>query len=142
MGSSTALLDKPTTARPQRGFASRGDQDDRRGFGNDNESLNATGALDDPDAARFLAMAGGGDDDATTPMLDSASGDDDVDSEQEASEDEPQGSSVYPPVEDNPRDESLQMWMRKTKSTKLLSAAEEIDPPPPISRHLRKGPFR
>ena len=121
MGSNTALMDN--AAALPRGLAV---SDERRGgsdFGSDESALAVGAGMDDPDAARFLALAVGGDDDATMPLMDGSAQDDDT---EDAAEDEPQ-ETVYAPVEDNPRDESLQMWMRKTKSTKLLSASEEID---------------
>ena len=129
MGSNTTLMDD--AAALPRGLAV---SDDRRGpdFGGDESSLAANSAMDDPDAVRFLALAVGGDDDAATPLLDSAAGDDEAENDQP--EDEPQ-ETVYAPVEDNPRDESLQMWMRKTKSTKLLNAEEEID----LARRVAEG---
>jgi len=132
MGSNTALMDN--AAALPRGLAV---SDERRGgsdFGSDEAGLGAVGALDDPDAARFLALAVGGDDDASTPLMDGSAQDDDV---EDPAEDEPQ-ETVYAPVEDNPRDESLQMWMRKTKSTKLLSADEEID----LARRVADGDQR
>ena len=132
MGSNTALMD--SAAALPRG---RAVSDERRGnseFGSDEAALSASGALDDPDAARFLALAVGGDDDSSMPLMDGSAQDDDV---EEAAEDEPQ-ETVYAPVEENPRDESLQMWMRKTKSTKLLSADEEID----LARRVADGDQR
>ena len=113
-----------------RGHAVSGD---RRGGAEyaEEPSLTVGGAMDDPDAARFLALAVNGDEDVSAPLMDGISGDDDS---EDLAEDEPQ-ETVYAPVEDNPRDESLQMWMRKTKSTKLLSASEEID----LARRVAEG---
>ncbi len=135
MGSNTALMDNPDAAALPRGLAV---SDERRGgseYGSDEATLSAGGALDDPDAVRFLALAVGGDDDAATPLMDGSAHDEDADSD--LAEDEPQ-ETVYAPVEENPRDESLQMWMRKTKSTKLLSADEEID----LARRVAEGDQR
>jgi len=133
MGSNTALMDNPDAAMAPR---SLGVPEGSRG-GNDYASEEAslgTGTMDDPDAVRFLALAGG-DDDISAPLMDGTTGDEDHDSD--LAEDEPQ-ETVYAPVEDNPRDESLQMWMRKTKSTKLLSASEEID----LARRVADGDQR
>lgn len=128
MGSSMILTEKPGAAATLRG-RTLGDEGTRTGFGGaDEEAIGASGALDDPDAVRFLALATGADEDTATPLLDTSTGDDDTESETEglASEDEAP-ETPYPVAEENPRDESLQMWMRKTKNTKLLSAQEEVD---------------
>ncbi len=128
MGSSMILTEKPGAAATLRG-RTLGDEGTRTGFGGaDEEAIGASGALDDPDAVRFLALATGADEDTATPLLDTSAGDDDTESETEglASEDETP-ETPYPVAEENPRDESLQMWMRKTKNTKLLSAQEEVD---------------
>ncbi len=133
MGSNTALRDPNTAASPH-GLAGSSERRQGSEFGGDEAALAAGGALDDPDAIRFLALAAGGDDDITNPLMEGASSDDDA---EDLAEDEPQ-ETVYAPVEENPRDESLQMWMRKTKSTKLLSAAEEID----LARRVADGDQR
>jgi RNA polymerase primary sigma factor len=133
MGSNTALRD-PNTAVLPHGLAGSSERRQGSEFGSDESALAASGALDDPDAIRFLALAAGGDDDISNPLMDSSSGDEEA---EDLAEDEPQ-ETVYAPVEDNPRDESLQMWMRKTKSTKLLSAAEEID----LARKVADGDQR
>ena len=128
MGSSNTALMEPEVAARSRGKASQ----ERREFGGDENALAGNGALDDPDAVRFLAMAGGADDDTSLPLNDGSSSDDDA---EDQAEDEPEQATVYAPVEENPRDESLQMWMRKTKSTKLLNAEEEID----LARRVAEG---
>ena len=112
-----------------------GDTGRASGYSED-AALAAGGALDDPDAARFLALATSGDDEAVAPLLDASIADDDVETDTDASttEDEP-AEPTYQAVEENPRDESLQMWMRKTKNTKLLSAQEEID----LARRVAEG---
>jgi RNA polymerase primary sigma factor len=133
MGSNTALRD-PNTAVSPHGLAGSSERRQGSEFGGDEAALAAGGALDDPDAIRFLALAAGGDDDISNPLMESSSGDEDA---EDLAEDEPQ-ETVYAPVEENPRDESLQMWMRKTKSTKLLSAAEEID----LARKVADGDQR
>ena len=128
MGSSNTALMEPDAAVRSRGKAVQ----ERREFGGDESALAGNGALDDPDAVRFLAMAGGADDDTSLPLNDGSSSDDDA---EDQADDEPEQATVYAPVEDNPRDESLQMWMRKTKSTKLLNAEEEID----LARRVAEG---
>ena len=125
-------MDKPTAARSPRN-AVGDDRVEERGYGE--ESLGQAG-LDDPDAVRFLALAATGDEDAATPLMDASAVDEELDADAEA-EDEPQDPS-YTATEENPRDESLQMWMRKTKSTKLLSAAEEIE----LARRVADGDQR
>ena len=138
MGSSTGLMDKPNTAASPRNTDAPADRREREGFVEKEESLTVGGALDDPDAVRFLALATSGDDDVAAPLLDASAGDEDVETETEAlAEDEPQ-EAAYAPVEENPRDESLQMWMRKTKNTKLLSADEEIE----LARRVAEGDQR
>ena len=138
MGSSTGLMDKPTAAAVPRMMDAPEERRSQNGFTDKDEAL-AVGALDDPDAVRFLALAAGADDDTAAPLLDAASNDDDADTDAEAlaPEDEPAGAA-YTPVEENPRDESLQMWMRKTKNTKLLSAEEEVD----LARRVAEGDQR
>ncbi len=133
MASNTALRDNLEAAASPHGLISSGERRQGADYG-DESPLAAGGALDDPDAIRFLALATGGDDDLGSPLMESASGDDEA---EDPAEDEPQ-ETVYAPVEENPRDESLQMWMRKTKSTKLLSAAEEID----LARKVADGDQR
>ena len=134
MGSNTALMENPDAAALPRGLAASTERRPGSEFSGDDSSLAGSGALDDPDAIRFLALAAGGDDDLSNPLLEGASGDDES---EDLAEDEPQ-ETVYAPVEENPRDESLQMWMRKTKSTKLLNAAEEID----LARRVADGDQR
>ena len=134
MGSNSALMENPDAAMTPRGLAVPGDRREGNDYASEEASLAGSGALDDPDAVRFLALAVGGDDDVSTPLMEGAAEDD---SETELAEEEPQ-EAVYAPVEDNPRDESLQMWMRKTKSTKLLSADEEID----LARRVAEGDQR
>jgi RNA polymerase primary sigma factor len=138
MGSSTGLMDKPEAAMTLRGRDSSEERRERGGF-EDDSLASGTGALDDPDAVRFLALATSGDDDVTATHLDASAGDDEVESDSDAMtpEEEAQGS-YSPTVEENPRDESLQMWMRKTKNTKLLSANEEID----LARRVAEGDQR
>ncbi len=131
MGSNNIALMEPEAAARPRGAVGQ----ERREFGGDDNALAGAGALDDPDAVRFLALAGGADDDTSLPLLDGSAGDDDA---EEAADDEPEQPTVYAPVEENPRDESLQMWMRKTKSTKLLNAEEEID----LARRVADGDQR
>ncbi len=127
MGSSMALMDKPDAAMALRGHDAE-EREERPGFAVEEEPLGASGALDDPDAVSFLTLAAGSDEDTSAPLLDVVAGDDDTehDTEALASEEETPGTP-FPVVEENPRDESLQMWMRKTKNTKLLSAHEEIE---------------
>ncbi len=134
MGSNTALRDNPNTAALPHGLSGSSERRQGSEFGGDESALAASGALDDPDAIRFLALAAGGDDDSANPLMEGSSGEDEA---EDLAEDEPQ-ETVYAPVEENPRDESLQMWMRKTKSTKLLSAAEEID----LARKVADGDQR
>ncbi|MBV9850387.1 MAG: sigma-70 family RNA polymerase sigma factor [Armatimonadetes bacterium] len=132
-------MDKPNTAASPRGIDVPEDRRSQTTYADKEESLTVGGALDDPDAVRFLALAAGGDDDVAAPLLDAATGEEDVETEAEtlSPEDEPQ-EAAYAPVEENPRDESLQMWMRKTKNTKLLSAEEEID----LARRVAEGDQR
>ena len=112
-----------------------GDAGRANGYAEEN-ALGGSGALEDPDAVRFLALATSGDDEAVAPLLDASTGDDEVDTDTElTSEDEPAEPVAYQAVEENPRDESLQMWMRKTKNTKLLNAQEEID----LARRVTEG---
>jgi RNA polymerase primary sigma factor len=127
MGSSTGLMDKPDVTMTLRGRDNADERRGRVGFSGD-EELAANGALDDPDAVRFLSLAASGDEDVATPLLDASASDDDADTDSDAHSPEDDTQEAYSPtVEENPRDESLQMWMRKTKNTKLLSAGEEID---------------
>jgi len=128
-------MDKPLTARTPR--ASVGDdQADERSY-NGEDSLGQAG-LDDSDAVRFLALATTADEDAAAPLLEPAVGDEDTESEADSLvEDEPHEPG-FTASEESPRDESLQMWMRKTKSTKLLSASEEIE----LARRVADGDQR
>ena len=138
MGSNTAVMDNPNAAASARTRAAASEERRERPSFAAEEGIVPGSALDDPDAARFLALAVSGDDDIAAPLLESSAGDEEADTDSEAlTEDEPQ-ETVYPAVEENPRDESLQMWMRKTKSTKLLSAAEEID----LARRVGEGDQR
>jgi RNA polymerase primary sigma factor len=134
MGSSTGVMEKPSTASSPRGHNRPDERRESVGFGDKDEALASGGALDDPDAVRFLALAASGEDDGSSPLLDASSGDDDAETD---ADDEPPSPS-YAPVEENPRDESLQMWMRKTKNTKLLSADEEVD----LARRVADGDQR
>ena len=133
------LMDKPNAAVAPRGLDAPPERRSQNGFGDKDEALVVGGALDDPDAVRFLALAASGDDDVAAPLLDASAGEDDAETDTEtlAAEDEPH-EAAYAPVEENPRDESLQMWMRKTKNTKLLSADEEID----LARRVAEGDQR
>ncbi len=134
MGSSTGVMEKPGAAVSPRGQNRTDERREPAGFTDKEESLASGGALDDPDAIRFLALATSGDDDVAAPLLDASAGEEDTEAE---AEDEHPGAS-YTPVEENPRDESLQMWMRKTKNTKLLSADEEVD----LARRVADGDQR
>ena len=79
-----------------------------------------TGGLDDPEAVRLLALGGSEDDDMGSPLGEDGEPQD----EPLALESEPQVPTLR---EEAPRDETLQMWMRKTRSTRLLTADEEVD---------------
>lgn len=129
-------MEKPNATRTSRATAASEERNSRSAFGSDEAAMAPSGALDDPDAARFLAMATSGDDDTSSPALDSSGNDDESDADDE-NEDEPK-ETTYAATEENPRDESLQMWMRKTKSTKLLSASEEIE----LARRVANGDQR
>jgi RNA polymerase primary sigma factor len=139
MGSSTGLMDNPSLATELRSLETTEEGRQRNVFSATDEALTAASALDDPDAVRFLALARGGEDDAATPLLEGAASDEDAEADVEAlvPDDEPH-DAPYPVVEENPRDESLQMWMRKTKNTKLLSADEEIE----LARRVTEGDQR
>lgn len=135
MGNSTAVMDKPNAATSPRTTGASETIRTPSAFGPEEEPMNASGALDDPDAARFLALAVNGEDDLAAPLLDAVN---DEDSDNESASEDEQPETVYPAVEENPRDESLQMWMRKTKNTKLLSAAEENE----LARRVAEGDQR
>jgi len=136
MGNSTALMEKPNTARASRARG-KSNSDERSAFAPpEDPALAPAGALDDPDAVRFLALAtSGNDDDVNAPLVDLSGGDEDQDDDEEEKE---ETEKPYQAAEENPRDESLQMWMRKTKSTKLLSAAEEVE----LARRVADGDQR
>jgi len=138
MRSSTALMEKPDTAGILRG-REMSDERETSGFSAEERTLNSGGSIDDSEAARFLALAAGGEDDVATPLLDASSGDEEVEAEADSltTEDEPE-QPTYPVADENPRDESLQMWMRRTKNTKLLSADEEIE----LARRVAEGDQR
>lgn len=134
MGSSMGVMEKPDAAKALRGRDSAPERRERSGFSSEDAVGNGSSALDDPDAARFLALATSADEDASVPGMDTSAGDDDSESDSDSHDEEPH-EPIYTAVEENPRDESLQMWMRKTKNTKLLSAAEEID----LARRVARG---
>jgi RNA polymerase primary sigma factor len=79
--------------------------------------------LDDPDAVRLLSLASD-DEDLGSPLADDTS---DTSEEPLALGSEPTSPEFRQAAEEAPRDETLQMWMRKTRSTRLLTAEEEID---------------
>jgi len=135
MASSTAVMEKSSSARTPRNMGSKDSRENSRGFGGDEPSLEG-GSLDDPDAVRFMALAAT-DDDAGAPLLDASGAEEDSDADNDSDDEEPK-ETPYAAVEENPRDESLQMWMRKTKSTKLLSASEEIE----LARRVAQGDQR
>jgi RNA polymerase primary sigma factor len=84
--------------------------------------VDISGALDDPDAVRLLTL-GTGDDDDIHPTVN-----EDVHEGDEAIVlGEAQPAGLRTSDEEAPKDETLQMWMRKTRSTRLLTAEEEID---------------
>jgi RNA polymerase sigma factor (sigma-70 family) len=129
-------MDKPEAAMTPRGALAPEERRERPAFG-DEGALSATGALDDPDAARFLALATSGEDDVM-PLMDAAAGEEESDADPDTlAEDEAQ-EPAYAAAEESPRDESLQMWMRKTKNTKLLTAEEEIE----LARRVAEGDQR
>ena len=128
------VMEKPDAAMTLRGRDSAPERRERAGFTSEEGLEAGSGALDDPDAVRFLALATSVDEDVAVPLLDATAGDEEVETDADAPEDEPQ-EPIYAAVEENPRDESLQMWMRKTKNTKLLSADEEID----LARRVARG---
>jgi RNA polymerase primary sigma factor len=132
------LAEKPNAAMTLRG-RDMAEERESAGFAAEEGAMGAGGALDDPDAVRFLALATSGEDDVAAPLLDTAAGEEEVEVEADTltPEDEPQ-EVTYASVEENPRDESLQMWMRRTKNTKLLSADEEID----LARRVAEGDQR
>ncbi|HEY3329725.1 MAG TPA: sigma-70 family RNA polymerase sigma factor [Capsulimonadaceae bacterium] len=84
--------------------------------------VDISGALDDPDAVRLMTL-GTDDDDIHASAVDDAH---DPDEAHVLGEPAPAGI-VRETEAEAPKDETLQMWMRKTRSTRLLTAEEEID---------------
>lgn len=133
---SIGLMDKPVMARAPRSKSIMSERDEQRSYNND-EGPMGSGGLVDPDDVRFLALAASTDDDPGSTLLEAVA-DDDLDPDADAMHDEDNPDPTYAATEENTRDESLQMWMRKTKSTKLLTAAEEIE----LARRVADGDQR
>lgn len=82
--------------------------------------VDISGALDDPDAVRMLSLGTTDDDDMHPAAADEVHDPDEAHVLGAA-------QAIRPEGEEAPKDETLQMWMRKTRSTRLLTADEEID---------------
>jgi len=100
----------------QLGVLAQGDDGDHK--------VELTGSLDDPDTVRLLALGASDDDEMTTPLNDETH---DGSEEPLALGEEPAPGYARAAQEETPKDETLQMWMRKTRSTRLLTADEEVD---------------
>ncbi|MDR3707128.1 MAG: sigma-70 family RNA polymerase sigma factor [Capsulimonadaceae bacterium] len=85
--------------------------------------------LDDPDTVRMLALGTSDDDDLHADELHAAVTDEGhEDSDEQLALGETPAPGLTRVVEEEPaKDETLQMWMRKTRSTRLLTADEEIE---------------
>jgi RNA polymerase primary sigma factor len=130
-----------------------------RGLGDGDEFLNdaAAGINYDPEEQRLTALTSRDDGDdkheMESPLGATAIGLIDLDAtededihgaaeDSESSEEHPEGAAAPSPVAtatpretEPPKDETLQMWMRKTRSTRLLTANEEIE----LAKRVAKG---
>jgi RNA polymerase primary sigma factor len=79
-------------------------------------------ALDNPEAVRLLALAATEEEELGTQLTDESS-----ETHEEVLIGQEAGPAPYRENEEAPKDETLQMWMRKTRSTRLLTADEEIE---------------
>jgi RNA polymerase primary sigma factor len=80
--------------------------------------------MDDSDSGTLLSLSPSDDEDLGSPLTHSDDDNEDGDNEPVPLEQE---STVPALREEAPKDETLQMWMRKTRSTRLLTADEEVE---------------